>query len=136
MEELIDAIATTFAANGTLVATCAGNLWFEEAAQVPTYPYGVFFINNVIPTASLPATTETNQREEYMTQFSFWDDDVDRSDMMTIESEMKSTFDYQAMTVSVHTNWSTRPMGSRIMRVKEAKRWHLVMEYSIQLQKT
>lgn len=136
MQDLKDAIAATFAANATLVATCAGNLWFSEAAQVPTYPYGVVFFNNVIPAASLPATTLTNQREEYQTQFSFWDDDVDDTDILAIESLMHTTFDYKSMTVSNHDNWSTRPTGSRIMRVKEAKRWHLVMEYSIQLQKT
>lgn len=136
MEEVIDAIMSTFAANATLAATCAGNLWDSEAEQDPDYPYGVLYINNVIPTAVLPATTETNQFEEYMVQFSFWDDDTDRTDIMTIESEMKQTFDYTKMTVVDHDNWSTRPIrGNKIERTEE-KRWKLTMEYSIQVQKT
>jgi len=135
MEELIDAIYTTFTANSTLSASLSGGLFFEEATQGVSYPYGVYFVNNVEPSGYLPISTTTNKVEEYSIQFNIWDESRKRTTITGIEDDMKECYDDTIMTVVNHTNTFTTLERSHLFRDPE-KRWQLTMDYRIRLRRT
>lgn len=135
MEELIDAIYTTFSANPTLSASLSGGLFFDEATQDSSYPYGVYFVNNIMPSGYLPISTTSNKVEEYSVQFNIWDESRPRSIITGIEDDMKGCYDDTIMTVANHINTFTTLERSHLFRDPE-KRWQLTMDYRIRIRRT
>ena len=104
-------------------------LFHYEAPQDTALPYGVMFI-----VSDVPQLTFTEEGENYLVQFNVFSDTRSHTEILDIESKMKTVFDLAEITVSGYNHIYMLRTMSTVFRVENE--WQLTMTYRCEIQKS
>lgn len=127
MQVLFQGIWNEFNNDTDLKAAVTG-MYFTEAPQGTAYPYIVYFeISNV------PSWTFTEDMENFLIQFSIYDNNSSSTNILSIFEKLKACYDWCDLSVSGYSHIYMRREFDILTRENEV--WHFSCQYRTEIQK-
>ena len=127
MKVLFDGIYTLFAPAGakpTFYTNLSGKMYFTEAPQHTSYPYAVY---NMI--ANDYDWMFVEDMEEFLIQFSIYDDNTSATNSTTYFENLKSLYDWAEPTVTGYQLvWMIREFAE-VLHIDDV--WQYIVQYRI-----
>jgi hypothetical protein len=140
MKALYTAIYTLFTAtsggppavHNSFYTAIGGRLYFTEAPQAATFPYCVYSMISNTPEYFF----NDELYEEFLIQFSLFDQDNSASDIGTNMGYLKSLFDDCSITVASYGHLLFERELSGMLRDADNNIWHYSVDYNVILEKS
>jgi len=130
MKELAAAITVHFQVTNTLKTALGGQMYFHEALQGATFPYGIYYVTDDDSDLDF-----SDEHETIAIQFSLFSENNAPDEAFTLGGYLKSLFDNAALSVSGYSLISWIRTGQRIVRDEENATWTNIFEYEAILEK-
>ena len=127
MQVLFESIWNKYNGSSGLKATIEG-MYFTEAPQGQTYPYGVYHLITNVPSWTFDA-----DMENYIIQFNLFDDDSSSTDINTAFKALTGLYDWCDLDTSGYSNIYMKREISNLTR--ESDVWNYFVQYRIEIQK-
>jgi len=136
MKALYTAIYSKFTAevagaHNSFYTAIGGRLYFAEAPQGATFPYCVYSMISNTPEYFF----NDELYEEFLIQFSLFDQDSSAGDIGTNVGYLKSLFDDCSITVASYGHLLFEREMGRLLRDAENNIWHYAVDYNVILEK-
>jgi hypothetical protein len=132
MKVLFESLYTLFAPAGAkpaLHTALAGQMYLTEAPQNTSYPYAVY---NMI--ANDYDWMFTEDLEEFLIQFSIFDDKASATNVTGYFDDLKTLYDWAVPVVTGYQSvWMIREFAE-LLRIDDI--WHYIVQYRVLLKKT
>ena len=128
MQVLFKSIWNKYNGSTGLTATING-MFFTEAPQGQTYPYGVYHLISNVPSWTFDA-----DMENYIIQFNLFDDDSSSEDINTAFTALTGLYDWCDLDTSGYSNIYMKRELSNL--TKESDIWNYFIQYRIEVQKS
>jgi len=128
MQVLFESIWNKYNGSSGLKATIEG-MYFTEAPQGQTYPYGVYHLITNVPSWTFDA-----DMENYIIQFNLFNDDSSSTDINTAFKALTDLYDWCDLDTSGYSNIYMKREISNL--TKESDIWNYFVQYRIEVQKS
>lgn len=136
MKALITAIYTLFiTGSNTLKTALNSRLYFSNAPQDTTYPFGIYFLITSNYDFMFKPSTSGNQWEEAIIQFNFYSNSSSASEITDIIGYAQSLFDFCSPTVTGYTVSTFEREWTAIEYFPEQSAWQGSIQYRVLLNK-
>ena len=128
MQVLLTGIYSKYSSDIALKAALAGSLYFTEAIQTATYPYGVYHL-----ISDVPSWTFDSDMEGYIIQFNLYSKNSSSTEVNTAFTALTALYDDCELTVTDYTPilmWREMSLLTR-----ESDIWNYTVQYRIMNQK-
>lgn len=134
MKQLSKAIISKYKAStssGSLYASLTGGLWNSQAPVNTSYPYGVFYLIDGTPSHTMEGSFSHYKYEEWLVQFSIFDDDTSQATIGGVYDDLIDTFDETDLSVSGYSTISFKREFARPDRLssESGDYWQYVVQY-------
>ena len=138
LTDITEAIFQKYQGSVSLMTTLPGGLYFQQAPQGNSFPYGVFYINGTTTETEVMSTRPVvNDRNIYEVevQFNLFSDTLDDGDEITLLlDKFSDAFDWTNLNVSGQTCIKMqRESVTPILFVDDI--WQVTINYMLGLQK-
>ena len=128
MQVLLTGIYSKYSSDTALKAAIAGGLYFTEAIQTATYPYGVYHL-----ISDVPSWTFDSDMEGYIIQFNLYSENSSSTEVNTAFTALTALYDDCSLSVTGYTPilmWRELSLLTR-----ESDIWNYMVQYRIMNEK-